>query len=287
MGFLRSAWLRFSIITVNKNDAEGLRRTIDSVKRNAPRDREYIIIDGASSDGSVGVIEDERSFIDTWVSEPDTGIYQAMNKGIARAKGDFCLFLNSGDVLCDGERLESVPDLADRRFDIYYSDAALASGGARSVIRYPKRVDVNFFVSGMINHQNTLIRRSLFDRMGLFDESLRLCSDWLLFLRTAYSRIDSFKYIGDPISEFSIGGLSNGPGSGAIVAREREYGILQVFGELAPSILELVEFRESTYGNTVSLFGRTKALDFLIRLYRFFARRSGLKPSGEDAIGRS
>lgn len=271
--------MRFSIITVNKNDAGGLRRTIESVKRYAPRDREYIVIDGASTDGSVRVIEEESDCIDMWVSEPDSGVYQAMNKGISRAKGDFCLFLNSGDLLCGGDRLVAVTDAGQ---DIYYSDAALLSNGARTVIEYPKNLDVNFFVSGMINHQNALIRRSLFDRIGLFDESLRLSSDWLFFLKAAYSKKVSFRHVGPPIVEYSIGGISSRSGSGDIIRREREYGIRQVFGDVAPTILELIEFRDSVYGNTVRLFGRTKALDFFVRSYRFFARRFKLKPRRYD-----
>jgi glycosyltransferase involved in cell wall biosynthesis len=280
MGSLRRHRVLFSIITVNKDDAGGLRRTIESVRRLGPRDREYIVIDGASTDGSVRVIEEERDCVDAWISEPDSGVYQAMNKGIARAKGDYCLFMNSGDVLCGADRLDT---LAGGGHDIYYSDAAMVASGARTVIEYPKSLDLNFFVSGMINHQNALIRRSLFAQIGLFDESLRLSSDWLFFLKAAYSRQFSFRHIGDPIAEFSIGGISSRSGSGDIIRREREYGIRQVFGDFAPTILELVEYRDSVYGNTVRLFGRTKALDLFVRSYRFFARLLKLRPHRDDA----
>lgn len=270
--------MRLSIITVNRNDAQGLRRTIESVRRNAPKDRQYIVIDGASSDGSVGIIESAGDCVDSWVSEPDSGVFQAMNKGIARATGDYCLFLNSGDVLCEGALAAAVGQIQGSSRDIYYFDAVLVSGGSRTIIEYPKDIDINFFVSGMINHQNALIPLALFDTLGRFDESLRLSSDWLFFLKAAYSRKTAFVHLGQPIAEFSLGGLSSRKGSSAIIRDEREYGIRKVFGDFAPTILDLIDFRESVYGNTIRLFGGTKALDFLIRTYRFFARRMKLRP---------
>jgi glycosyltransferase involved in cell wall biosynthesis len=260
----------FSIITVNRNDAEGLRSTIESVKRFAPADHEYIVIDGASTDESVRVIKEESGAIDTWVSEKDSGIYEAMNKGIHRAKGVFCLFLNSGDCLCRDNGLASFIDTGK---DIYYADAVLVTSGGRTVLEYPRTLDVNFFVSGMINHQNALVRRELFEKIGPYDEDLSISSDWLFFLKAAYLVKASFQYIGRPIVEFSAGGISTKPGSGAIISNERKKGLVKVFGELAPTMLELVELRESIYGNTIRLFGKTRTLDFVIRAYRFFARR--------------
>jgi glycosyltransferase involved in cell wall biosynthesis len=278
--------VRLSIITINKNDAGGLRRTIRSVKERAPRNMEYIVIDGDSSDGSLLAIEDEGAIIDSWISEPDSGVYQAMNKGIARAKGDYCLFLNSGDVLSDGGLIDSVLGETEPGHDIYYADAALMYGGEHSVVKYPSEIDINFFISGMINHQNSIIRRQLFDEVGLFDESLKLSSDWFFFLSAAYSRKATFKYIGPPIVEFAVGGISSKPGSGDVIRKEREYCLSKVFGDLAPTILDLVELRDSVYGDTVRLFGRTRVLDFLIMSYRFFARRLKLTPRRGDADSR-
>ncbi len=265
--------MRLSIITINRNDAEGLRRTIESVRRHTPLDREYIVIDGASSDGSVGIIEAAADCVDSWISEPDSGVFQAMNKGIDRATGDYCLFLNSGDVLCEDALAAAAARIDGNSRDIYYFDAALVSGSSRTIIEYPKDIDINFFVSGMINHQNALIPRALLDTIGRFDESLRLSSDWLFFLKAAYSRKTSFVHLGPPIAEFSLGGISSRSGSGDIIRREREYGIRMVFGDFAPTILDLIDFRDSIYGNTIRLFGRTKALDSIIKAYRFIARR--------------
>ncbi len=89
--------MKLSIITINKNNAYGLRKTIQSVINQTYSNIEYIIIDGASTDGSIDVIKKFEDKIDWWASEPDTGIYNAMNKGIKIATGDYCQFLNSGD----------------------------------------------------------------------------------------------------------------------------------------------------------------------------------------------
>ena len=100
--------MKFSIITINYNNCEGLRRTIESVVNQTCHDFEYIIIDGGSTDGSVDVIKQYADQIDYWVSEPDKGIYNAMNKGVAVAKGEYCLFLNSGDSLHNNSALAKV-----------------------------------------------------------------------------------------------------------------------------------------------------------------------------------
>ena len=87
----------FSIITINYNNSEGLRQTIDSVVSQTYHEYEYIVIDGGSTDGSVDIIGFFSDKVDYWVSEKDRGIYHAMNKGVAQAHGDYCIFMNSGD----------------------------------------------------------------------------------------------------------------------------------------------------------------------------------------------
>ena len=100
--------MRLSVITINMNNRKGLERTIKSVVCQIFADFEYIVIDGASVDGSADVIREYADKIHYWISEPDTGIYNAMNKGILQAKGDYCLFLNSGDALYTTTVLEEV-----------------------------------------------------------------------------------------------------------------------------------------------------------------------------------
>ncbi|MDR2910496.1 MAG: glycosyltransferase [Bacteroidales bacterium] len=91
--------MKLSIITINLNNVAGLQKTIESVVKQTFTDYEYIVIDGGSTDGSADIIKQHANKITYWVSEPDKGIYNAMNKGIRVAKGEYCLFLNSGDWL--------------------------------------------------------------------------------------------------------------------------------------------------------------------------------------------
>ena len=102
--------MKFSIITINYNNVEGLRNTIKSVVNQTYTDYEFIIIDGGSTDGSVEVIKEYANIITYWVSEPDKGIYNAMNKGIEVANGEYLNFMNSGDCFYNNDVLQKVAD---------------------------------------------------------------------------------------------------------------------------------------------------------------------------------
>ena len=106
--------MKYSIITINYNNKEGLERTIQSVLGQISKDYEYIIIDGGSTDGSVDVIRQYADHISYWISEPDKGRYNAMNKGIRQATGDYLNFMNSGDTFHSSSVLE---DIAKMNFD--------------------------------------------------------------------------------------------------------------------------------------------------------------------------
>ena len=123
---------KLSIITINLNNAAGLRKTIESVVNQTFTDYEYLIIDGGSTDGSVEVIKEFADKITYWVSEPDKGIYNAMNKGILKARGEYLQFLNSGDWLVDNEvlfRVFSLNHFEDILYGLepYYRDHTLHS----------------------------------------------------------------------------------------------------------------------------------------------------------------
>ena len=100
--------MKISIITINLNNVSGLENTLSSVRAQTFRDFEQIVVDGGSSDGSVDVIRANSDWIAQWISEPDSGIYNAMNKGVRMASGDYLLFLNSGDCLASPKVLENV-----------------------------------------------------------------------------------------------------------------------------------------------------------------------------------
>ena len=156
---------KLSIITVNLNNAIGLRKTIESVVNQTFTDFEYIIIDGGSTDGSVDVIREYSEKITYWVNEPDKGIYNAMNKGIKIAKGEYLQFLNSGDFLIDNRVLKSIFDL-ERNEDVLYGEAVLGDNLEKK-IKFPpspKIIDHEYFWTNTLTHQSTLIKRTLFNR---------------------------------------------------------------------------------------------------------------------------
>ncbi len=262
-----------SIITINKNNGQGLLRTLKSIASQNCRTFEYIVIDGSSRDESVVAIESHESLIDFWISEPDSGVYEAMNKGIRQAHGDYLLFLNSGDWLVDDGVVGRLVKACEAGADIYYADLRSSDGRDASVVRYPRSMDVDFFLQGTISHQNSVIRKALLVEAGLYREDFRIASDWFFFLHAAYSQRALFKHIGEPFAAMSPGGMGNDPRFDAIKADEYARGVTDLFGPLAPSLLALRAFRGSSYGYLIRTFGNTQLLQSGLKAYRFFARR--------------
>ena len=189
---------RLTIITINYNNASGLKKTMESVSNQTSKSFEYIVVDGNSIDGSVELIKkfDNNSTVDSflWISKPDSGIYNAMNKGIRMAKGEYIQFLNSGDTL-------AANDVTEKMLAYLFPSPQGEGVGVRSSILYgnmlkplPKRIhrDRGFagriptildFYIGTLNHSSAYIKRSLFDTYGLYDESLKIVSDWKWYLQ--------------------------------------------------------------------------------------------------------
>ena len=175
--------MRYSIITVNFNNKDGLRQTIESIVSQTYRDFEYIVIDGGSTDGSVDVLKEYDRQIDYWVSEPDSGIYNGMNKGIAKAHGDYLNFMNSGDRFYDEDGLQRLSrkgltsDLIVGR-DYHYN--AETQKGFATIL--PPRISMLTFFIQTLPHQSTFFRRELF-KDCTYDESLRIVSDMKFYIQ--------------------------------------------------------------------------------------------------------
>ena len=195
--------MKLSIITVNKNNAQGLERTIQSVINQTFKDFEYIIIDGASTDSSVGVIKKYADKIDYWVSEPDTGIYNAMNKGIKVAKGEYLLFLNSGDWLVD-EKILYRACLYCNAYDFIYGKIKYSKSGSI----YGKEFNYSDLLFQNIHHQAIFYKRIIFDILGIYSEKFEIVADYELNIKIF--RTDSFKikYIDEIISLVEDNGIS-------------------------------------------------------------------------------
>lgn len=200
--------MKLSIITINYNHKEGLLKTIKSVVNQTYHDIEYIVIDGGSTDGSVDVVKQYDDSISYWVSEPDCGIYNAMNKGVAKATGEYCLFLNSGDSLHGTDSiLEFVSKLSGE--DLLMGRVMCIPSGriAWDDISYPLTM-LDFYLGGPVPHQACLIRRALFNK-HLYDEELRIVSDWKFFLQVIVQDQCSYKIVDTVVSDFEEGGISS------------------------------------------------------------------------------
>ena len=200
--------MKYSIITVNYNNKAGLRKTIESVIHQTFRDFEYIVIDGGSTDGSAEVLKEYNAQINYWVSEPDGGIYQGMNKGIAKANGDYLNFMNSGDCFYSSEILEKVSNYqSDADFIVgkdYHYNNEINKGHAS--IQPPRTTMMHFFIA-TLDHQSSFIKRELF-KDSLYDESHQLVSDWIFFIEKIVKEQKKVQFIPDIVCRREEGGLS-------------------------------------------------------------------------------
>lgn len=226
--------MKISIVTINYNNAEGLRKTLASVAAQSYKQIEHIIIDGGSTDGSVEIIKDyvfanpnsdpffRHEII--WVSEKDNGIYNAMNKGISKASGAYVQILNSGDILAD-------PDVTDRMVKaleeteyppILYGNMIrdFGNGKLSKDVCLGERVksdEINAqevewtmddFIKGTVNHDPTYIHRSLYEKYGLYDENLKICSDWKWFVNAVVFGGEKLYYAPIDVTIFDTTGIS-------------------------------------------------------------------------------
>jgi glycosyltransferase involved in cell wall biosynthesis len=219
---------KLSIITINFNNKKGLEKTIQSVISQTFDDYEYIIIDGGSKDGSKEVIERYADKIHYWVSEPDKGIYNAMNKGIKAAKGEYYLFLNSGDFLIEKETLNKIFSINPQE-DIIYGDIIKIKDAIETYKAYPDEVNLETLSSGALPHQAMLFKSKLFLTYGLFNESNKIVSDWEYYTRLLLIYNISYRHLPFAFTYFDMTGLSNNIEWKRLHELEREKAKLGMF----------------------------------------------------------
>ena len=233
--------LKLSIITVNLNNKPGLTRTLRSIVEQTYTNFEYIIIDGGSIDGSQQVIHDNVTAVNYWVSESDNGIYHAMNKGIQVAKGEYCLFLNSGDWLTEPNTLQHVfagnPKTDIVSGDIYYYDNQ--ANKIKWHIRSPEMVTAKTLFLGTLPHQATLIKRRLFDVIGMYNEQLKITSDWLFFVNALLVHKCTYHHFNGTISYFNMDGISCDPKTKDLPRREQMRFLQQEYPMFVPDYKQL------------------------------------------------
>ena len=257
--------MRLSIITINYNNADGLRRTVDSVAAQKYQDIEHIIVDGASTDGSVNVIREYESANHSsahpltviWSSEPDKGIYNAMNKGIEIALGrrvvneehtsdiihntskeslcDYIQILNSGDILAAPDVTERMMNALIHNTSIHNTSIPILYGNMLK--SYDGKTIINrdtcgnglytpesflYFYNGTLNHDCAYIRRDLFDKYGLYNEDMKICSDWEWYIKAIALGGEKPIYTNIDVTVFDMNGISESRGKNAeLIKKER------------------------------------------------------------------
>lgn len=201
--------MKYSIITVNYNNCDGLRRTIKSVISQTFKDFEFIIIDGGSTDDSVNTIIEYEKYVTYWISEKDNGVYNAMNKGIRAAKGEYINFMNSGDTFYSLDVLTKVAHETSNE-DIlvgkdYHYDTTNRRGFA-SIL--PTRISMVTFYMETLPHQGAFIKRALFENSP-YDESFCICADWAFYINKIVIGNCRLKLIPIIVSQREPGGMSN------------------------------------------------------------------------------
>lgn len=172
--------MKISIITINYNNAEGLEKTLKSVVEQSYSDYEYIVIDGNSTDGSVGIIKKYADKISYWLSEPDTGVYNAMNKGIKKAQGEYLSFMNSGDYFVNNNVLKSIFDGENYTIPILRGNF-ISDYGTHQEQRNnlgDKDITIYDLYTQSLCHQAVFLHKTLFTRYGYYNENLKLVADW-------------------------------------------------------------------------------------------------------------
>ena len=169
---------KLSVITICYNEPN-LEKTCESIVNQTWQDFEWIVIDGGSNADTQKIWDKYKSRIDKFISEPDEGVYDAMNKGISIANGEYLNFLNAGDSYVDKNVLEKVFN-KDYKEDILYGDEYYSNfdGKDKYLVQMPKNMDTNYLIHSTIRHQSTFIKKLLFDKYGIYEKKYKIVSDW-------------------------------------------------------------------------------------------------------------
>ena len=267
--------MTLTIITINYNNAVGLQKTMESVLAQTSKDFEYIIIDGASTDGSGDYLKTINYKLQTTnyklVSEPDNGIYHAMNKGIRMAKGEYVHFLNSGDWLVDkhvvekmlGELKELITK--EQQPDVFVGNKIMIrpDGKIRRGHNDKRTVSAFTFYRGTIEHTSAYIRRELFNTVGLYDETFRIVSDWKWYFEAVLHHHARVAFTDLYVTYFDNTGISST--NQQLDKAERRQVLEQM---LPPAVLADYD----TYSFDIDQMQRLKRYSVLYRLVWFIER---------------
>lgn len=272
--------MKLSIITVTMNNAANLKRTLASVASQTYKEFEQIVVDGNSKDESVSIIKSFEGCIANyhWVSEPDMGIYDAMNKGIRMANGEYCLFLNAGDVLANDSVLDEL-EANNPTADIVSCNAILEKSKYHQewYSISPKEIKASDLILSNLPHQATLIRRELFETIHEYDTSFRVISDWLFFIEAILKYDASYQHVNMFLARCETEGISNNPANNAMMDEEFHLGLKKVLPLYYEDYSKLRAERMNGKTDRDKFMGKLAASWFGSLLWKF---RNGFKRLG-------
>lgn len=255
---------QISIITVVFNDRTGFELTANSIiSQTAVKDIEWIVIDAASTDGTVDVIRKYSSNISYWVSEPDKGIYDGMNKGIGKATGQYTLFLNAGDTLYNTDTIETV--IAQKEFGHhdYLSGHTVYTKDGKAIGKSlaPKIISGTYLFKQSLGHQSTFIKTDRLKQKGGYDISYKIVADAKFFFEDIIINNRSYQCIDKYISNYDVTGISS-------IRHQENFKERQRFlSEILPPKI-LSDYKRVAYGETSleRILCKLQEKDFLYKL---------------------
>ena len=239
--------MKLSIITINRNNAEGIERTILSVIDQKFTNYEYIIIDGDSTDDSVEIIKKHSEHISFWVSEPDSGIYNAMNKAIKVATGEYLIFMNSGDCFISSDTLTNV--FTENPMEDLLVGNTIMNWKRRKERRSiaSKITFYNILSHRCIPHQATFTKRYLFDEIGFYEEEFKICADRNFFFLALFKFNKSFKRLNEDIALMDTTGVSSIESNFSLIKEEEDKIFQKYFPYFYADYKELYRIKRFTF----------------------------------------
>jgi glycosyltransferase len=224
--------MKISIITVTYNSVETLEYAIQSVLNQTYPHIEYIIVDGGSNDGTIALLEKYSAQISKWISERDNGIYDAMNKGIDLATGDYIGFLNSDDILASNDVISTLVNRAsDTNADVLYGDLEYTlKNDPSKVVRYWESceyISTKLKKGWMPPHPTVYVSKTMFEQVGKFDLSFKISSDYEFILRLFSHPGLKATYLNQLMVKMRIGGQSNRSIKNIVQKSVEDYRALQ------------------------------------------------------------
>ena len=255
--------MKLTVVTINYNNCKGLEKTLRSVTSQLTPEVEYVVIDGGSTDGSVDLIKRYEKNISFWVSEPDKGIYNAMNKGIAHAKGEYINFMNSGDCFHSSDVLSRVLPLLKGK-DFYVGNEYWVGEGLQKFIESPEQIHVARLMFKALPHQATFIRREQLVRRP-YDESYKIAADWEQMFYELIINDASYEHLDMVIDDFDTSGISHDEKNAELQRQECE----RVRQELLPTrIYQLIGNRDKYLRKMVYALGYESPLKRDMKILR-------------------